>query len=387
MIRARWFVLAGLLLAGLGLVVGLRAELALGVRTAGALASVIPGEPPTPLRWTPSPSVVEVDYATAGGVEVRADLYEPGADTVRPALVLVVGVVKEGRKHPTLVKLADGFARAGFVVLVPDTLDYASLRVVPGDIDALVAGYQFLAQRPSVDDTSVGIVGFSVGGALSLVAASDPRIADDVALVIAVGAYHDLDTMLQAVTTDHVSVDGEWSAYHPHPYAWGVVRNTLVSQLAEPSDQRALFDLFGGSTPDPVASDGAAPDPDRLTPAGRAVFELFTNRDPLRTGRLLARIRDFLPGTLDSVSPVAHVDRLRASVLLLHDKGDEYIPVSESRRLHRRLGVEQARFETLDVIRHVELTAPDLSPRAILGSYVPGLWTLVTSVAQALNAL
>ena len=131
----------------------------------------------------------------------------------------------------------------------------------------------------------------------------------------------------------------------------------------------------------------AAPDPDRLTPAGRAVFELFANRDPLRTGRLLARIRDFLPGTLDSVSPVAHVDRLRASVLLLHDKGDEYVPVSESRRLHRRLGAEQARLETLDVIRHVELTAPDLSPRAILGAYVPGLWTLVTSVVEALLVL
>ncbi len=387
MIRARWFVLAGLLLAGLGLVVGLRAELALGVRTAGALASVIPGDPPTPLRWTPPSSVAEAAYATADGVEVRADLYEPRADTARPALLFVVGVVEEGRKHPTLGKLADGFARAGFVVLVPDTLDFADLRVVPGDIDALVAGYQYLARRPSVDAGSVGIVGFSVGGALSLVAAADPRIADDVALVIAVGAYHDLDAMLQAVTTEYVSVDGELTAYHPHPYAWGVVRNTLVSQLPEASDRRALFDLFGGLTPDPVRGDGAAPDPDRLTPAGRAVFELFTNRDPLRTEQLLVRIRVHLPGTLDSVSPAAHLDGLRAPVLLLHDKGDVYIPVSESRLLQRRLGAAQARLETPDVFRHVELSAPDLSPRAILGSYVPGLWTLITSVTQALIAL
>ena len=39
--------------------------------------------------------------------------------------------------------------------------------------------------------TRIGLAGFSVGGALSIVAAADPRIRDDVRLVYSFGGYYD----------------------------------------------------------------------------------------------------------------------------------------------------------------------------------------------------
>lgn len=389
MIPGRWFVLMGLSLAVLGLLVGLHREAGLAIRTAGVLMSVIPGNPPTPLQAAPAPSVREVGYQTSGGIPVVADLYEPVADHPAPGVVLVNGLEVEGRKYGTLVTLAGALARAGFVVLVPDGLDYANYRLLPEDVDALVAGFQWLAGQPSIDPARIGFVGFSTGGSLALMAASDSRIANDVVSVAAVGSYYSLDTLLQASMTEYIrDANGALVAYPRHPYVWGVVRNTLVTQLPEDLDQWILFQVFPDATPEPNAEGLAQVDLEELTPAGRAVFDLFTNRDPKDADLLLAYVRALLPTDLDRLSPETQLDGLRAPVHLLHQRGDAYIPVSESVRLERRLGgAPRARLTTLDVLEHVELSAPDLSPQALVGSYVPGMWALFSFTFQALNGL
>jgi len=97
MIAARIFIGLGVALALLGFVVGVRNELGPGLRTASALASVVPGSPPTLLNLRPSPRVTTLAYTTRDGLEVHADLYEPADASGSPAIVLVNGVVPEGR--------------------------------------------------------------------------------------------------------------------------------------------------------------------------------------------------------------------------------------------------------------------------------------------------
>ena len=388
MIAARTFIGFGLALAVLGFVVGARDELGPGLRTASALASMVPGSPPTLLNLRPLPRVTTLAYTTRDGYELLADLYEPPDASNLPAIVLVNGVVPEGRGYQPLVDFASGLARTGFVVLVPDALDYGNYRVFPEDIGALVRGFQVLQSRPSVDPTRVGFIGFSMGGSLAMVAAADPEIADDVALIATIGAYYSLDAMLRAVTTSTVKVDGGFLPYQPDSYVWLVTRNTLLSAIPDERDQEALFHLFAMETPDPDPETLPAYDPDELGPPARRVFDLFINRDPQAVHTLMDRVRTEMPGVLESISPDAHIDRLRAPAALLHDRGDLYVPAQESLRIYDQLGGEpRVQLAVLDVIQHAQLSAPDLSPPVLLGSFLPGMWTLWQFTYDALGQL
>ena len=93
------------------------------------------------------------------------------------AMLLVFGVNNLGRNHPSIERVADGLARTGVAVLVPDSRTLLEGRLEVGEIDGVVRAFQLLAARPEVDPTRVGIVGFSVGGSLALLAAGDPRIS------------------------------------------------------------------------------------------------------------------------------------------------------------------------------------------------------------------
>ena len=388
MIAARTFIGFGLALALLGFVVGVRDELGPGLRTASALASVVPGNPPTLLKLRPSPRVTTVAYTTRDGFEVLADLYEPSDARNGPAIVLVNGVVPEGRAYEPLVGFADGLARTGFAVLVPDALDYQNYRVFPEDIGALVRGFQVLQARPSVDPGRVGFIGFSMGGSLAMVAASDPEISEHVALVATIGAYYSLDAMLRAVTTTSVQTSDDFQTYVPDSYVWLVTRNTLLSAIPDDHDQEALFHLFTLQTPDPDPEELPKWDLAAFGAPARGVYDLFTNRDPAAVTPLMNRVRLAMPGVLESISPDANIERLRAPVALLHDRGDLYVPAQESGRIFERLGGEpRAQLAVLDVIQHAQLSAPDLSPPVLIGSFLPGMWTLWQFTYDALGQL
>ena len=74
-----------------------------------------------------------------GGLE--ADLYDPGGLGRKPGLILLNGVVREGRRYGELVNLARALSRAGFVVMVPDLLSYSRLRLVLDDVDVLARAF------------------------------------------------------------------------------------------------------------------------------------------------------------------------------------------------------------------------------------------------------
>ena len=372
----------------LGFVVGVRDDLGPGLRTASALAAVVPGNPPTPLKLRPPPRVTTLAYTTRDGYELLADLYEPPNASGLPAIVLVNGVVPEGRGYQPLVDFADGLSRTGFVVLVPDALDYGNYRVFPEDIGALVRGFQVLQDRPSVNPRRVGFIGFSMGGSLAMVAAADPEIADDVALIATIGAYYSLDAMLRAVTTSTVEVAGEFLPYQPDSYVWLVTRNTLLSAIPDDRDQEALFHLFALETPDPDPEALPSYDPDELGAPARHIFELFTNRDPATVGMLMNQVRSELPGCLSRFRPTLTSrasGRQRRCYMIVATY--TYRRRSRSASTTSSVGEPAAQLAVLDVIQHAQLSAPDLSPPVLLGSFLPGMWTLWQFTYDALGRL
>ena len=99
-----------------------------------------------------------------------------------------------GRNHPAVERVADGLARTGVAVLVPDSRILLEGRLEVGEIDGVVRAFQLLADRPEVDRERVGIFGFSVGGSLALLAAGDDAHRVEVRWVNAFGAFADART-------------------------------------------------------------------------------------------------------------------------------------------------------------------------------------------------
>ena len=385
---SRVFVLAGIVLGLLGFVFVVRDQVGFGVRIAAALAKVVPGSPDSVLDLGPTPHVTTLAYKTRDGFELQADIYEPVRSGVSPAVVLVNGVEPEGRRYPPLVDLADGLARAGFVVMVPDALDYVNYRVLPQDIGALVRGFQILKSRDTVDMNRIGFVGFSMGGSLALVAAADKEIADEVQMVAAVGSYFSLEAMIQAVTTKTVRTADGNESYEPDNYVWLIIRNTLLSQVRDSDDRAALFRVFSLPSPQADPDMTQAFDPKGFGEQARSIYAMLTNRDPDMVEPLVSTVREVIPDVFESISPKYHINNLQAPVALLHDRSDPYVPVQESKRTFKAVGgTPHARLEILDVVQHAELAAPDLSPPVLFGSYIPGMWKLFRFAFDSLYAL
>ncbi len=163
----------------------------------------------------PDPDVESVSFASPDGT-MLADLYLPRDGHDRHAgIVLSHGVAARGKDDPRLVNFADALARAGYAALVPDFVNMRDFRVRPSDIDELVASYEYLESRPDIDASRIGLFGFSYAGGLSVLAASDPRIADRVRFCFLLGGYYDLVSVVTyyggvtVVGDDHLHDDGD----------------------------------------------------------------------------------------------------------------------------------------------------------------------------------
>ena len=240
------------------------------------------GSGPMPLTlFSDAPQRTSVAYRPGpdGGDPDLAELWLPSwASRERPAgaILLVLGVNNVGRNHPVVERLADGLARTGVAVLVPDSRTLLEGRLAVGEVDGVVRAYQLLASRPEVDAGRIGIAGFSVGGSLSLLAARDSRIAGDVRWVNAFGAFADAETYLAAIAA-HAYLDDREVPWSPSALALRVYLQFVLDQVADTDDRERLDDAFGAAV---LAGDRPTTDPalrdDLRTDAARAVHDLLT---------------------------------------------------------------------------------------------------------------
>lgn len=316
-----------------------------------------------------------------------AELWLPAwASPERPAgaMLLVFGVNNLGRNHPAIERVADGLARTGVAVLVPDSRTLLEGRLEIAEIDGVVRAFQLLAAHPAVDRERVGIVGFSVGGSLALLAARDARIADQVGWVNAFGAYADAESYLASVAShSYVGPEGETVAWTPTPLAREVFLRFVLDEVDDAADRRALERQLGDAV---LAGDAPAPDPSLRrsldTRAGRAAHDLLTAasldaaRDAIRS--LPADTRRFV----DAISPIRHLDGLRAEVLLMHEREDHHVPYVESRALADYLRSRDA------LVRHTEFRLFDhVQPDDLdLVAAAPELFRLLLHVRVLMEA-
>ncbi len=291
--------------------------------------------PIKPQEWfTSDPVREEVTYRLAAGMGT-ADIYRTPGDDARPGVVVFLGVNPAPRDDSRVVNLGEGLARAGFAVMIPWSPSMMQDRVDPKEPDNLVRAFQFLAEQDYVDSERVGLGGFCVGASLAVVAASDPRISEDVDFVSAFGGYYDVGDLLAQIAANRSFYDGEVDTWDPRSATDRVFVNQIIEGLPDPDERESLHRIF-------VRHESEASPPEDLSDEAQAAYALLQSATESNDAERLsveeaqaqiALLPSGLLRDLELISPSAAVDGLQAKLLIAHDREDDAVPSEESRRL------------------------------------------------------
>ncbi len=329
---------------------------------------------PQPLTLAPEPRHELVTYRAPDGERLPADLWLPAsasADAPVGAVIFVSGINSQGRNHPALERIARAISRTGAAVYVPELRGFFDVRVDGSEVGRIVAAFEDLARRPEVDPDRIGIMGVSVGGSLSLMAAADPAIADRLAWVGSFGAYADATEITTEVLTHQYRLDGELHEWEPALLVRQIVFGLITEQVTDGRDHGYLYGAY-----DHLNNEGIHPLPDADIPlrtdVGLAVEAMLLAETLPQAEALLALAPAEGRAALDAISPLARVADIRARVYLMHDTGDQHIPYSHARALYAAMdeaGVD-VRLGEFRLFDHVQPDTRDL------GAAITELWNL-----------
>ena len=333
---------------------------------------------PKPLNlFSEAPRRTAVPYRAVGaGTEPElAELWLPSwASAQRPAgaILLVLGVNNVGRNHPAVERVADGLARTGVAVLVPDSRVLLEGHLEVGEVDGVVRAFQLLLGRPEVDRERVGIFGFSVGGSLALLAAGDDRIASQVRWVNAFGAFADAGSYLASVSAHaYRGTDGSVVPWTPTPLAREVYLRFMLDQVEDEADRELLEAGLGARI---LAAERPAADTRLRESLGsdtaKAVHDLLTAGTLDEATAAIESLPAQAQRFIDAISPARHLAGIEAGVHLMHETEDHHVPFVESRALASTLEEEglleaHAEFRLFDHVQPDDLDLIGAAPELV----------------------
>lgn len=290
---------------------------------------------------------------------IRARLYFSESGSRREGIVVAHGVHYQGIDG-RLVPFARALAASGLVVLTPALEDLSDYRIDPRSVGQLADSVVYLGQRNDLVDGRVGLVGFSFGGGLALLAAAQPALRERLSHVVSIGGYHDLGRVLRFYLTGVADTPEGGVAGRPHEYGPVVLLYRHLDALVPRRDRRPIREVVRAWLREEW--DRARALAARLSTAkGRRLFALIDGR---MLERLRPRLRRLLAadrGALEALSPRDKLGRIAAPVYLLHGQGDTVIPASEARFAAAELGPHEHEELISPVLGHTEVRQASLS--------------------------
>jgi dienelactone hydrolase len=301
--------------------------------------------------------------------EVPAQFYVPEGDIDRTVL-LVPGIHSMGIEEPRLTALATDLAGSGVRVMAMALPDLQAYRITPRATDVIEDTITWMAARPDLaPDGTVGIVGISFAGGLSIAAAGREPVRDKIAFVVSFGGHADLPRVMRYLATGKsVEAPGVPPAPPPHDYGVAVILYGLADQGMVPQEQVAglrdgIRTFLLASQLTLVSTDQAAA---MFTQARQMAMAM---PEPARTfmGYVNDRAVDKLGpalvpflGALGADDPALSPQRAQppaAPVYLLHGDHDTVIPAPESVVLANALRSRNADVTLLlsSLITHAEV--------------------------------
>ena len=297
-----------------------------------------------PQAWfTKEPVRQEVSYPQATGSGL-ADIYRIPDGKKRAGVLIFLGANAAGRDDKDVVNLGNSLARSGFVTMFHWSPTMALRHnIEPAEIENLVWAFQYLKSRDFVDPDRVGMGGFCVGASFALVAAADPRIRDDVVFLNAFGPYFDARYLLLQLASRSRLYQGEAEPWEPDRLTMRVFANELIESVKDPRGRQALSRMFleGQDVPDAELKD--------LPPEVQRIRRLLEGTSLEEAEEIYQMLPAEFRADMESISPSAHVDGLKARLMIMHDRHDRLVPAAESRRLAEALE-ERGNFRYTEVL-------------------------------------
>ena len=310
-----------------------------------ALFPSAPFDPLTRLTSTPTEDHATYDYS-AGSIDMQ--VFAPAESGHHPAVMLLLGA-GDLPQSDLAVHFAEALARLGVVTAIPESSGMLSEHLTFDEVDAIRVSMQALDARSDVDASHVGLLGLSASGGLSIVAAAQPDLRDEVRFVNSFGSYDDAISLLIDIASHSIVVDGSPREWTPEQRTVDVVSNALV--------------------------DAGVSDADRT--------ELISGATRERATQIANNFSPDVRAHLSSVSPSSVLDQLHAHLYLMHDMDDPFVPFTESRQLVRQApaGVVE-RYTEFSIFEHVVPDRP-----VPWQTFMPDLWRLFWHVHAVLLEL
>ncbi len=308
--------------------------------------------------WLRDPSDVrasEVELPAQGGVLPATLLRPMGGRAALPAWVVLHGITRPGRAHPTLLRFARALAGSGSAVLIPEVPEWVDLRLAPHrTLPTVLSALDALETLPGVRPAPAGLVGFSFGAPQAFLAAADPRVANRVGVVAGFGGYCDLERTLRFQITGEHEWRGEMRRLRPDPYGRWIVAANYLTRVPGFEDAGAVTGALHRLAARAGEARVQAWDPsydalkdelaEALSPDEGELFRYFAPpsaddprpADP-RAEEWVARLGAAARRVDPLVDAAARLDAIPVPVHILHGRADTLIPFTESLRMAERL--------------------------------------------------
>ena len=323
------------------------------------------GAPSELKERTPAPSR-SVTAFRAGDRDLAADLYHPN-QPIGAHLVLVPGFTRHGKDDARVVDLATTFARARFLVMVPDLIGAREERVRPEDAADIADA---IAHHGAASPAGVFAISYAVG--LAVQASERAHARDRLGFLVGLGGYYDIADAVGFITTGKYRWPGEgaWRDGRPSPVAkWAFLASNL-EPIENPFDREALRAIAERrrAAPDATIDDLTS----GLGPDGRALLDLLANTDIARVEPLIAALPAALRRHMESFALAGRdLAHLKGRLILIHGSADALIPHTESIALAR--AVPDTELFVIEGFSHIDPRGLDIGAQLQLIDAVQAL--------------
>ena len=272
-----------------------------------------------------------------------------GASPPRGTWIVLHGLTRSGRHHPSLRRFTRALAATGAGVLIPDVPEWQALRLAPHATEPTVrAALSWLEEQPGMEGGRRGLIGFSFGAPQAIALSAEPELHAALSGVVAFGGYVDLERTVRFQLTGEHGWEGRHHRHPPDPYGRWIVAGNHLTGVPGHEDHgdvaEALLELARRAGDARVPSRGEfmetvkrevrpSVDPDR-----REVFDFLAppgGGDPRgeEADLLASRLAEAAVASSPGLDVRPRLPDVRGPVHLVHGRNDHLIPFTEAWRM------------------------------------------------------
>jgi pimeloyl-ACP methyl ester carboxylesterase len=268
---------------------------------------------------------------------VPVSVYRPEGHGPWPAIMFVTGAHPLRRKEPVVQRVAEGLARAGYLVVLPDLPGLGVGELTTRTVDAAAAIAGEAASMRDVRDSRVALIGASTGASIALLLAARSELDGRISLVSSITPYADLRKMICLATTARYENGGSYREYAVTNLLRRAVARSMIVTLAQGGERERLLAEVGDilEDDDPFARLPLQTAP--LSAEAQAIMRVLENRDAARFEEIFCGLSPDLRAVIERLSPLSVAADVQAPVELAVPPSDPYFPLDEAETLARSM--------------------------------------------------